>query len=48
VSTNELPARQETIYFNKIIDPNVPLKITYIPTGGYSYPVQLKFKLIAI
>jgi hypothetical protein len=24
------------------------LKITYIPTGGYSYPVQFKFKLIAI
>jgi len=48
ISTSELPAKQETIYFNKIIDSNMPLKITYIPTGGYSYPVQLKFKLIAI
>ena len=48
ISTNELSAKQETIYFNKIIDINSPLKITYIPTGGYSYPVQFKFKLIAI
>ena len=48
ISTDELSAKQETIYFNKIIDVNLPLKITYIPTGGYSYPVQFKFKLIAI
>ena len=43
-----LKFRMMLLLDNKIIDPNVPLKITYIPTGGYSYPVQLKFKLIAI
>jgi hypothetical protein len=48
ISTAELSAKQETIYFNKVIDVDSPLKITYIPTGGYSYPVQFKFKLIAI
>ena len=47
ISTDELPAMQETIYYNKIVDPKIALKITYIPTGGYSYPVQFKFKLIS-
>lgn len=48
ISTNELPAMKETIFYNDFLQPNSPLKITYIPTGGYSYPVQFKFKLIAI
>lgn len=48
ISTNELQAMTETIFYNDLIDAKTSLKMTYIPTGGYSYPVQFKFKLIAI
>lgn len=44
--TDEINPRIQTKFFHKILDANEKINLNYVPTGGYSYPINLKFKLI--
>jgi hypothetical protein len=48
VSTAELMPKTETKFYHKILDSNQNVSVEYIPTGGYCYPIQIKFKLLDI
>ena len=46
ISTGEIQPKQDVKFHNQLIRPNETLNIQYLPTGGYSYPIELKFKTI--
>ena len=46
VSTGEIQPKQDVKFHNQLIRPNETLNFQYLPTGGYSYPIELKFKTI--
>lgn len=46
VSTDEIQPKIDVKFHNQLIRPNETLNIQYLPTGGYSYPIELKFKTI--
>lgn len=46
ISTGEVQPKQDVKFHNQLIRPNETLNIQYLPTGGYSYPIELKFKTI--
>lgn len=46
ISTGEVQPKRDIKFHNQLIRPNETLSIQYLPTGGYSYPIELKFKTI--
>jgi hypothetical protein len=46
--TKEVLPKITTKFYHKIVLPKEKISLEYIPTGGYSYPIELKFKLIDI
>jgi hypothetical protein len=48
ISTEELLPKTENKFYHKILDSNENISLEYIPTGGYCYPIQIKFKLLDI
>ena len=44
----EVLPKTTTKFYHKILEPKENISIEYIPTGGYSYPIELKFKLIDV
>lgn len=48
ISTNEILPKVETKFFHKVLNSQEQVLLEYIPTGGYCYPIQMKFKLIDI
>jgi len=46
ITTKEIEPKVETKFYHKIVLPGESINLQYVPTGGYSYPINLKFKLI--
>ena len=46
ITTEEINPRDVTKFYHKIVEANETVDLHYVPTGGYSYPINLKFKLI--
>jgi hypothetical protein len=46
ITTKEINPRDVTKFYDRFLEPNESIDLSYVPTGGYSYPINLKFKLI--
>lgn len=46
IKTEIIDVRVDRKFYDQYLNPGDSVKIKYIPTGGYNYPIELKFKLI--
>jgi len=46
--TVDIKPKVDHLFYKVILKPNEYIYLKYIPTGGYSYPVEFKFELIPV